>query len=128
MMASPSLMHEYASYVCPTCKGPLDYQPQALCCAVCGRTYPIAGSIPDFLVPVMDQISEPLIQRVNQADRGFLKRVAGIYEGRFWYPLVISLYLGRNTTSLAEGLSPPLRLSITPMRSRSSRTLNGLTT
>ncbi len=106
-MASPQPVHEYASYVCQTCKSPLDYQPLGarsahLCCAVCGRSYPITGTIPDFLAPVMGQITEPLVQRVDRADRGFLKRVAGLYEGRFWYPLVIALYLGRNTTSLAD--------------------------
>ncbi len=107
MVSSSPVANEYASYVCPTCKAPLDFEPQAasgkrLCCAVCGRSYPITGTIPDFLAPLMDQINAPLIQRVDRADRGYLKRLAGLYEGRFWYPLVIGLYLGRNTTSLAD--------------------------
>ena len=93
---------EYAFYVCPTCKRSLEFQPQALCCAACSRSYPLADGIPDFLAPVMDQITDPLVQRMDRADGGSLKCMSGLYEGRFWYPLVIRMYLGKDTTSLTD--------------------------
>ena len=101
-MADPLPLDESGAYVCPTCKGRLDLQPQDLRCPACDRSYPLAGCIPDFLAPVMGQITEPLIQRINRADRGYLKTAAGLYEGRFWYPLVIRLYVGKDTTSMAD--------------------------
>lgn len=100
-------LRDYAAYICPACRGPLSYEPQTtssanLCCLACSLSYPISGGIPDFLTPVMDRITAPLISRVDRADRGFLKTAAGLYEGRFWYPLVVWLYLGKNATSLAD--------------------------
>jgi len=101
-MIDPIPAKKFASYVCPTCKGPLEFQPGALCCAACSRSYPIADGIPDFLAPVVDDIPDPLVQRMDRADRGALKWMSGLYEGRFWYPLVIRIYLGNNSTSLAD--------------------------
>jgi len=93
---------EYAVYVCPACKGSLEFQPPGLCCPACSRLYPLEGSIPDFLAPGIEQVADPLIQRMNHVDRGSLKWMAGLYEGRLWYPLVIRMFLGANTTSLAD--------------------------
>lgn len=98
---------DFSSFICPACKGPLKQQVQAdgvvqLYCAACSRVYPITANIPDFLATVMDQIHISLIQRVDRADKGYLRWASGLYESRLWYPLVIRLYLGKNTTSLAD--------------------------
>jgi len=85
-MADLLPLKEYAGYVCPSCKGPLEIQPHALCCPTCSRSYPITDRIPDFLAPGVDQIPhanppDPLVQRMDRADRGALKWMSGLYEG-----------------------------------------------
>ncbi len=102
MFTSQRPVEEFSAYVCPTCKGTLNLVPEALYCAVCSRSYPLAGSIPDFLAPAMEHVDAPLVRRVNRADRGVLKLLGGLYESRLWYSLVVRLYLGKDATSLAD--------------------------
>lgn len=89
-------------YVCPACKRGLDKRDNSLGCTRCNRAYAVIGGIPDFLNPIMEQDAGSLVQQIERADRGYLKWLSGIYESRFWYPFVIRVYLGKNTTSFSE--------------------------
>jgi ubiquinone/menaquinone biosynthesis C-methylase UbiE len=93
---------DYTGYVCPSCKSLLQLELDVLCCAACSRSYPIVDGIPDFLAPGVSQLPDPLVQRMDRADRGVLRWMSGLYEGRLWYPLVIRMYLGAHTTSLED--------------------------
>jgi ubiquinone/menaquinone biosynthesis C-methylase UbiE len=92
---------EYAFYVCPTCKGPLSREPQALCCPRCSQAYPLVGTIPDFLIGTGFG-QESLVRRIEAADHSQLKWLSKLYESSLWYSLVISIYLGRKSTTLAD--------------------------
>lgn len=89
-------------YVCPTCRAPLEFQPQALICTLCSRAYPQVGAIPDFLAPDMDDSAAPLVRQMDRADHGALKWLSRLYESRLWYSLVIGMFLGRGATSLDD--------------------------
>lgn len=71
-------------------------------CLFCNLSYPLSGDIPDFIAPLIEQVTDPLIQRLNRANPRLFKLAAGLYEGSFWYPFVINLHVGKNTTSLPD--------------------------
>ncbi len=100
-MAAPQDLNAFAAYVCPVCKGPLDSEPGALCCPACSKTYPVEGTIVNFLAPLIGQVDQPLVQQVNRMEKT-LKTAARLYEGRFWYPLVTAIYLGSGATSIKD--------------------------
>ena len=91
----------YELYVCPSCKGRLDIQADGLICQACHKYYPLDNGIPDFLAEEIRTSSDPLIQWVKKFDQN-IGALAGIYESRWWYPLVINVYMGRNTTTFAR--------------------------
>lgn len=84
-------------YVCPTCKGELKQEDERLRCPACGVSYPIIEGIPDFVLEDLTQSAQPILRRVKALDR-----LARIYETKLWYPVVLNLYGGFGSTSLAE--------------------------
>lgn len=47
-------------YVCPMCKGPLDFAGQDYHCPVCSSSYPLVAGIPDFFVAVPGDEDSPV--------------------------------------------------------------------
>jgi SAM-dependent methyltransferase/uncharacterized protein YbaR (Trm112 family) len=84
-------------YVCPQCKGPLTRVDDAIECPACSSFYPLVGGIPDFMTTELAQSSHPVLRGVKLIDR-----LAPIYESRLWYPLVLNLYGGWRSTTLAQ--------------------------
>jgi ubiquinone/menaquinone biosynthesis C-methylase UbiE len=55
------------------------------------------GSIPDFITDELSSSTHPVLREV-----GLIDRLAPIYESRLWYPLVLNLYGGWRSTTLAQ--------------------------
>jgi len=68
-----------------------------LCCTGCSEVYPIADGIPDFIREELAQSADPVLRRMR-----FIDRMAGIYESRFWYPIVLKVYGGFRSLSFPE--------------------------
>src|ERR1019366_7065112 len=77
------------SYACPTCKGRLLDEQDMLLCSSCSQTCPCREGICDFLREELAQSSDPELRRMTTIDR-----MAGIYETRLWYPVVLKLFGG----------------------------------
>jgi SAM-dependent methyltransferase len=88
---------ESALYACPGCKRPLHNEDRALNCPACAQTYPVNRGIPDFLGEELARSADPALRRMTAIDR-----LAPLYETRFWYPLVLALYGGLRSPSLAQ--------------------------
>ena len=86
-----------APYVCPRCKGDLQQQANALRCAACQRSYPVADDIPDFLLVRPEASANPILRDIDR-----LGRLARLYETRLWYPMVLNLYAGWHMLSFDE--------------------------
>jgi len=84
-------------YVCPQCKGELDFNGSAFSCFSCQRNYPIVDGIPDFLFGDSARNNDPLLRNVAQIDR-----MASFYESTWWYPLVLNFYAGWHCTTFAD--------------------------
>ena len=80
----------------PVCKRPLHRESNVLRCDACVRDYPINEGIPDFLEE-LSQSKDPVLRRMR-----FIDRMAGIYESRLWYPIILNLYGGFHSPSLAQ--------------------------
>jgi ubiquinone/menaquinone biosynthesis C-methylase UbiE/uncharacterized protein YbaR (Trm112 family) len=89
--------HVFAGYACPSFKGELAQENGGLVCATCQVTYPIVDGIPDFISEDLTQSASPVLRSFRLID--WLGRV---YESRWWYPLVLNLYAGVRSTTLAE--------------------------
>ena len=87
----------FGIYVCPVCKGRLIRSADRLLCLMCRVTYPIAEGIPDFILEDLGQSTSPVLRSVKWIDR-----LAGIYETKLWYPIVLNLYGGLGSPSLRE--------------------------
>jgi len=87
------------SFVCPTCKQPLQRLGDALACPGCSRTYPIESGIPDFVLEDLSKSERLMLRTVNKL------RFARIYETRLWYPLVLNVFGGLRSTSLGQLVS-----------------------
>ena len=90
-------MSNNVPYVCPTCKCPLSEETSGLRCNTCSRTYPVRECIPDFVLEELSQSADPELRRMR-----FIDRMAGIYETKLWYPLVLKVYGGMQSPSLAN--------------------------
>jgi SAM-dependent methyltransferase len=84
-------------YACPVCKRLLRQQDSALICVPCSQTFPIKEGIPDFLLEELSRSADPELRRMR-----FIDRMAGIYESKLWYPLVLNLYGGLRSPSLTQ--------------------------
>lgn len=84
-------------YACPVCKRLLRQEEEAFRCSACCHAYPIRENIPDFLGEELSQSKDPELRRMR-----FIDRMARIYETRLWYPLVLNVYGGFRSASLAQ--------------------------
>ncbi len=84
-------------YVCPTCKRHLRQEKDSLCCAMCSREYAINQGIPEFLSEELWRSDDPVLRRMTAIDK-----MAGIYETKLWYPIVMAIYGGARSPSMAE--------------------------
>jgi SAM-dependent methyltransferase len=97
MPATKSTACDLAIYVCPACQGPLRQEEGLLRCPACAHAYPIREGIPDFLGEELARSADPELRRMR-----FIDRMAGIYETRLWYPIVLKVYGGMRSPSFAQ--------------------------
>ena len=100
MASDPSVAGQFGVYVCPACKQALSLEPDMLRCPHCRQSYPIVAGVPEFLSEELSQSPDPELRRMR-----FIDRMAGIYETRLWYPLVLKVYGGLHSPSLAQLIS-----------------------
>ncbi len=84
-------------YACPHCKRHLLGDAGALRCPACSRVYPVDRDMPDFLGETLSLSSDPVLRRMTGIDR-----IARIYETRLWYPVVLTIFGGVRSPSLAR--------------------------
>ena len=90
-------MSKTIPYVCPTCRCLLSEGNHALRCSSCSKAYPIREGIPDFILEELSQSADAELRRMR-----FIDRMAGIYETKLWYPLVLNVYGGMQSPSLKK--------------------------
>jgi SAM-dependent methyltransferase len=83
-------------YACPVCKRVLAHSAGALRCEACDHAYPVVDGIPDFISQDLTQSRSPVLRGVAKVDR-----LATIYETGLWYPLVMTVYGGFGSPSIA---------------------------
>jgi len=98
--ADTSAASELGIYACPVCKRLLRQEEGVLRCPACSRAYPITEGIPDFILEELSRSADPVLRRMR-----FIDRMARIYETRLWYPIVLNLYCGFHSPSLAQLVS-----------------------
>jgi SAM-dependent methyltransferase len=98
--ADASAASELGIYACPGCKRGLRQEQGALRCPTCSQAYPIREGIPDFIGEELSRSADPVLRRMR-----FIDRMARIYETRLWYPIVLNLYCGFRSPSLAQLVS-----------------------
>ncbi|HXY34627.1 MAG TPA: class I SAM-dependent methyltransferase [Planctomycetaceae bacterium] len=98
MIAPTTTASELGFYVCPACKHVLQQEDAGLRCAACSQTYPIIQeAVPDFIREELSESKDPVFRRMRAIDR-----MAGIYESKLWYPLVLNLYGGWHSATLPQ--------------------------
>ena len=97
MTVDTSASSELGIYACPVCKRLLRQEEGALRCPACSQTYPIREGIPDFIQEELSRSADPVLRRMR-----FIDRMARIYETRLWYPIVMNVYGGLSSPSLAQ--------------------------
>jgi len=97
MTSDTSGDRELTIYACPACKRLLGQEEGMLRCATCSRAYPINEGIPDFILEELSRSADPELRRMR-----FIDRMARIYETRLWYPIVLNVYGGLRSPSLAQ--------------------------
>ena len=97
MTADTSVASELGIYACPVCKRLLRQEKGALHCLTCSQAYPVKEGIPDFILEELSRSADPELRRMR-----FIDRMARIYESRLWYPVVLDLYGGFHSPSLAQ--------------------------
>jgi uncharacterized protein YbaR (Trm112 family) len=100
MTTDTSVADELGIYVCPICKVRLRQKEGALRCPSCSQVYPIMEGIPDFISEDLSRSTDPVLRRMR-----FIDHMAGIYETRLWYPIVLYIYGGSHSPSLAQLIS-----------------------
>jgi len=100
MTTDTSVASEVGIYACPVCKRPLRQEEGLLRCPACSQAYPIREGIPEFILEELSQSQDPVLRRMR-----FIDRMAGIYETRLWYPIVLNVYGGFHSPSLAQLIS-----------------------
>jgi len=98
--AGKSVSNELGIYACPVCKRLLRQEEGVLRCPACSQTYPIREGIPDFIGEELSQSKDPELRRMR-----FIDQMARIYETRLWYPIVLDIYGGFHSPSLAQLIS-----------------------
>jgi SAM-dependent methyltransferase len=98
--AATSVANDLEVYACPVCKRLLRQEEGALHCQTCSKTYPISDGIPDFILEELSRSADPVLRRMR-----FIDRMARIYESRLWYPIVLNIYGGFRSPSLAQLIS-----------------------
>ncbi len=97
MSAETSVAGGLQVYACPVCKRLLRREEGALRCSVCSQAYPLRESIPDFLREELSLSKDPQLRRMTSIDR-----MARIYETRLWYPIILTIYGGFRSATLAQ--------------------------
>ena len=100
MTADTSVASELGIYACPLCKRLLRQEEGALRCPTCSQAYPIREGIPDFIREELSQSKDPVLRRMR-----FIDRMGRIYETKLWYPIVLNVYGGFHSPSLAQLVS-----------------------
>jgi len=100
MTADTSLDSELGFYTCPVCKRLLRREEVVLRCPTCSQAYPIREGIPDFILEKLSRSADPVLRRMR-----FIDRMARIYETRLWYPVVLNIFCGFHSPSLAQLVS-----------------------
>ena len=100
MTADTSIVSELGVYACPACKRLLRQEEAVLRCRNCSEAYPIRHGIPDFILEELSRSTDPVLRRMR-----FIDRMARIYESMLWYPIVLNLYGGFHSPSLAQLIS-----------------------
>jgi len=100
MTADTSIASELGIYVCPVCKGPLRQEESMLRCPTCSQAYPIREGIPDFIREELSDSKDAVLRRMR-----FIDRMARIYETKLWYPIVLNVFGGFRSPSLAQLIS-----------------------
>lgn len=100
MTADTSVTNALGIYVCPACKRPLSQEEIVLRCPTCSKAYPIREGIPDFILEELAQSSDPVLRRMR-----FIDKMAGIYETKLWYPIVLKVYGGLHAPSFPQLIS-----------------------
>jgi len=90
-------LSELEVYVCPGCKNHLIEEDGALRCSTCSKTYPIAQGIPDFVLEELSRSADPELRRMR-----FIDQMARIYETKLWYPVILKVFGGFRSRSLAQ--------------------------
>ena len=88
---------EFGIYACPVCKRLLRHENALLRCSNCSQAYQIREGIPDFLCEELSRSADPELRRMR-----FIDRMARIYETRLWYPIVLDVFGGFHSPSLAQ--------------------------
>ena len=97
MNANASVAGEFGIYSCPVCKLLLRQEEGVLRCPTCSQAYPISQGVPDFILEELSQSKDLVLRRMTAIDR-----MARIYETRLWYPIVLNIYGGFHSPSLAQ--------------------------
>jgi len=97
MITETSVTSKLGVYICPRCKHPLQQEDRMLSCTGCSQVYPIAEGIPDFIREELAQSADPVLRRMR-----FIDRMAGIYESKLWYPIILKVYGGLRSLSFPE--------------------------
>lgn len=94
-MTTPIRESALALYVCPSCKGNLEFRENALRCDTCEVAYPMVNGIPDFLLEDLEQSLSPFMR--------FMTRViVRLYETPLWYPRILKQAGGKDSPSMTE--------------------------
>jgi SAM-dependent methyltransferase len=97
MITTNPLTQSTSTYACPACRTILRRRTRMLRCPSCLQSYPVTDDIPDFMGIELSHSADPALRRMHFADK-----VAGIYETRLWYPLVLKLLGGMAGPSLSR--------------------------
>jgi len=100
MTAERSGASKFGIYACPLCRRLLCQEDNVLRCPTCSKAYPIREGIPDFILEELSRSADPVLRRMTAIDR-----MARIYEKRLWYPIVLNVYAGFPSPSLAQLVS-----------------------
>ncbi len=87
-------------YACPQCKRLLRHEEGGLRCPTCSQAYRITEGIPDFVGEELSRSADPVLRRMR-----FIDRMARVYESKLWYPVVLNIYGGFHSPSLAQLVS-----------------------
>ena len=91
---------ELEVYVCPACKSHLMQEDGALRCPTCSKAYPMRQGIPDFVLEELSRSADPQLRRMR-----FIDQLARIYETKLWYPVILKVFGGFRSRSLAQLIS-----------------------